>query len=136
MRILVTHHPLFALPVSDGPELGKAIGRQEMALDVVEDAGVDLLLAGHNHRASVHDARDLVTRAGGVMVVQAGTATSTRVRDEEQSFNRIDIDGDSVTITVQRWGGSGFVSGDAQLYRRLEGRWRVAGQPEDAVIHS
>ena len=28
-RILVTHHPLFALPVGDGPELGKAIGRQE-----------------------------------------------------------------------------------------------------------
>jgi 3',5'-cyclic AMP phosphodiesterase CpdA len=28
MRILVTHHPLFALPVGDGPEMGKAIGRQ------------------------------------------------------------------------------------------------------------
>jgi 3',5'-cyclic AMP phosphodiesterase CpdA len=136
MRILVTHHPLFALPVSDGPELGKPIGRQEMALDVVEEAGVDLLLAGHNHRASVHDARDLVTRAGGVMVVQAGTATSTRVRDEEQSFNRIDIDGDSVTITIQRWGGNSFVSGDAQLYRRLEGRWRVSGQLQDSTVHS
>src|SRR5687768_1807669 len=32
MRTLVTHHPLFALPVGDGPELGKAIGRQELAL--------------------------------------------------------------------------------------------------------
>jgi len=132
-RILVTHHPLFALPVGEGPELGKAIGRQELALDVVEEAGVDLLLAGHNHRASVNDATDLVTRAGGVLVVQAGTATSTRVRDEEQSFNRIDIDGDRIEITVQRWGGSGFVSGDAQTYRRSEGRWRLAGQPLEAA---
>jgi 3',5'-cyclic AMP phosphodiesterase CpdA len=57
MRILVTHHPLFALPVGDGPEVGRAIGRQELALDAIADAGVDILLAGHNHRASTHSAR-------------------------------------------------------------------------------
>src|SRR5690606_34977834 len=62
-RILVTHHPLFALPVGNGPVLGKAVGRQELALDAVADAGVDLLLAGHNHRTSAHSARDLATRA-------------------------------------------------------------------------
>lgn len=131
-RVLVTHHPLFALPVGDGPELGKAIGRQELALDVVEEAGVDLVLAGHNHRASVNDAQDLVTRAGGVLVIQAGTATSVRLRDEEQSFNRIDIGGEEVSVTIQRWGGSGFVSGDAQVYRRGDGRWRMVQQPQEA----
>jgi 3',5'-cyclic AMP phosphodiesterase CpdA len=31
-RILVTHHPLFALPVGDGPELGKAIGPRSRRL--------------------------------------------------------------------------------------------------------
>ena len=51
-----------------------------------------MLLAGHNHHASSHSASDLVTRAGGALVVQAGTATSTRVREQEQSFNAIDID--------------------------------------------
>ena len=127
MRILVTHHPLFALPVSDGPELGKAIGRQEHALDAVADCGVDLLLAGHNHRASAHNARDLATRAGPSLVIQAGTATSTRLRDEEQSFNEIVIDGDSVTLTVQAWAGDKFASGDAQRYVREGDHWRIAG---------
>ena len=128
-RILVTHHPLFALPVDDGPALGKAIGRQELALDAIAEAGVDLLLAGHNHRASTHSARDLATRAGPALVIQAGTATSTRLRDEEQSFNRIDIAGERVTLTVQRWQGQAFVSGDEQTYAREGDHWRLANRP-------
>ena len=134
LRVLVTHHPLFALPVGDGAELGKAVGRSELALDAIQGAGVDLLLAGHNHRASTHDARDLVTRAGSALVVQAGTATSHRLRDEEQSFNRIDIDGDSVTVTVQSWTGDSYASGDAQRYVLEGDRWRIARntlQPHD-----
>ncbi|MGI8610842.1 MAG: metallophosphoesterase family protein [Sphingomicrobium sp.] len=127
MRILVTHHPLFALPVGDGPELGKAIGRQELALDAIAECGVDLLLAGHNHRASAHNARDLVTRAGSSLVIQAGTATSTRLRDEEQSFNEIEIDGENVTLIVQGWAVDKFASGDAQRYVREGDHWRIAG---------
>lgn len=127
-RILVTHHPLFALPVSDGPELGKAIGRQDMALSAVADAGVDLLLAGHNHRASTHHAEDLVTGAGQALVVQAGTATSTRLRDEEQSFNLIDVAANhEVTIAVQAWDGQGFASADAKRFVRRDGSWQTAG---------
>ncbi len=124
-RILVTHHPLFALPVGDGPELGKAIGRQELALDAIADAGVDLLLAGHNHRASTHHAPDLVTRAGSALVIQAGTATSTRLRDEEQSFNLVETAPNDVTITVQEWDGSGYASRDSQRYRRADDRWTL-----------
>ncbi len=124
-RILVTHHPLFALEV--GGEFTRAVGRSELALDAVADAGVDMLLAGHNHDASVHNARDLVTRAGPALVVQAGTATSTRVRDQDQSFNRIAIDGPRVTVTVEMWTGASFAPHDAQPYEREDGHWRIAG---------
>jgi 3',5'-cyclic AMP phosphodiesterase CpdA len=129
-RILVTHHPMFALPVGEGPELGKAIGRQESALDAIGEAGVDILLAGHNHRASTHSARDLATRAGPALVIQAGTATSTRLRDEEQSFNQIDIEGRDVVLTLQTWGGSGFVSGEALAFRRTGDHWRPISELE------
>ena len=127
LRILVTHHPLFALPVGEG--LADAVGRQELALDAIADAGVDLLLAGHNHRASTHSARDLATRAGPALVIQAGTATSTRVRGEQQSFNRIDISGERVTLTVQSWNGQRFESGDEQSYAREGDHWRLAKRP-------
>jgi len=126
-RILVTHHPLFALPV--GGELAKAVGRSDLALDAIGEAGVDILLAGHNHTASTHSARDLATRAGAALVIQAGTATSTRLRDEAQSFNRIDIEGERVTLTLQCWNGHAFVSGDEQTYARQGDHWRLAHRP-------
>jgi 3',5'-cyclic AMP phosphodiesterase CpdA len=130
MRILVTHHPLLALRI--GEEVERAIGRQELALDAVEESGVDMLLAGHNHHASSHDAGDLVTRAGGVLVVQAGTATSTRVREQEQSFNTIDIADGSVTITVHAWKSGDFEASDAQRFEWQDGRWRVLKSAEPA----
>jgi 3',5'-cyclic AMP phosphodiesterase CpdA len=125
MRILVTHHPLFALQV--GESMTSAVGRSELALNAVGEAGVDMLLAGHNHDASVHSARDLVTRAGPALVVQAGTATSTRVRDQQQSFNAIEADGALVTVVVESWNGSDFTAQDAQRYEREGDEWRIAG---------
>ena len=129
-RVLVTHHPLFALKV--GEAVTPAIGRQEFALHAVEESGVDLVLAGHHHHASSHDASDLVTRAGGVLVVQAGTATSTRLREQEQSFNTIDIGEQSVTVTVHAWKDDDFHANDAQRYNWQDGRWKSQQQAEPA----
>ncbi len=130
VRVLVTHHPLLAIPIGGGLE--RAVGRQEVALAAVEEAGVDLLLAGHAHHAATHHASDLVTRAGGALVVQAGTATSTRVREQEQSFNTIDIADGCVTITVNAWKDDDFTPSDSQRYEWQEGRWRILKSEEPA----
>jgi len=132
MRILVTHHPLFALPV--GEEVARAVGRSELALDAIGEAGVDMLLAGHNHQASIHSARDLVTRAGPALVIQAGTATSTRVREQPQSFNRIETGENRATVAVFAWKDDEFALEDTQRFEQQGDHWRVA-QHEDETAH-
>jgi 3',5'-cyclic AMP phosphodiesterase CpdA len=130
VRVLVTHHPLFAIQV--GEQVERAVGRNELALDAIEEAGVDLLLAGHAHHASVHSASELVTRAGGALVIQAGTATSTRVREQNQSFNVIDVEDGHVTLTVECWGGDWFAPMDARRYEYHDGNWRILKAAEPA----
>lgn len=125
-RVLVTHHPIFALPTGDGG-LGKPIDNQADVLAMIGALGVDLLLAGHNHRASREDSSEFVTKSTGALVIQAGTATSTRVRGEHQSFNIIEIAGETVKVTLVGWEKTHFHNGDPALFTRMDGRWVLIG---------
>ena len=108
-KVLVTHHPLFAMPIVE-EGLSKVVGRQEDAIKAVSDAGVHILLAGHFHRSYSSDARKMVKNAGPALVIQAGTATSTRLRaDEAQSFNLITTErNDAIDLRVVEWDGTAF----------------------------
>jgi 3',5'-cyclic AMP phosphodiesterase CpdA len=124
-RVLVTHHPIFALPTDEG--LSKPIDNQADVLEMIGTLGVDLLLAGHNHRASHQDSADFVTKSTGALVIQAGTATSTRVRGEHQSFNKIIIDGDAVEVILVGWHETHFEDGKPARFFRKDGRWVLLG---------
>ena len=112
-RILVTHHPLYAMPIGEGGELTEAVGRHEDAVKAVCEAGVHIALAGHFHRTHAEAARKMVENAGGALVIQAGTSTSTRLRNDElQSFNWIEARrNNEIDLQVVAWDGSGFRPG-------------------------
>ena len=107
-RILVTHHPLFAMPIGEGGELTEAVGRQQDAVEAVAEAGVHIALAGHFHRTYAERARKMVKNAGRALVIQAGTATSTRLRNNElQSFNWIHAHrNNDIELQVIAWDGT------------------------------
>lgn len=109
-RILVTHHPLFALPIGRGNELSEAAGRHQDALQAINDAGIHISLAGHFHRTYAEAARKMVAEAGPTLVIQAGTATSTRLRNQEpQSFNWLHVQpGNQMELQVIVWNGDDF----------------------------
>ena len=98
IKIVVTHHP-FELPRDQ--DKGDLVGRARMALEQLATCGADVFLAGHLHISRAdHMAKRY--KAGGLssVVVQAGTATSTRKRGEVNSFNLIRID--KLDLTIQR----------------------------------
>ncbi|WHO40242.1 metallophosphoesterase [Sphingobium sp. AP49] len=126
-RILVTHHPLFAMPIGRGGELSEAVGRHEDAVQAACEAGVHIALAGHFHRTYALAADQMVESAGAALVIQAGTATSTRLRnDEPQSFNWLHVQrNDSIELQVIVWDGSSFQRGSHVDYRRTGNQWYV-----------
>jgi 3',5'-cyclic AMP phosphodiesterase CpdA len=88
-KIVVTHHP-FDLP--EGYDEAQIVGRARMAMETLAACGADLLLAGHLHVGHTGQTAKRYEIAGhSALVVQAGTATSTRVRGELNSFNLLRI---------------------------------------------
>lgn len=132
-RILVTHHPLYAMPIGEGGELSEAVGRHRDAVKAVCEAGVHLALAGHFHRTYAKAARKMVENAGSSLVMQAGTATSTRLRNSElQSFNWIHAHrNDEVELQVIAWDGSGFRRGSHERFTYREEGWLAQSVRDD-----
>lgn len=132
MRVLVTHHPLVALPWGrDGAPLDAA-GRAPRALDAARAARVDILLAGHHHRSFAGAGDGVSDRHGALLVVQAGTATSTRTRNESNSYNRIAIGPASVDIDVRVRDTGRFTTARTESHRLSGGRWTAATAARDA----
>ncbi|HKY82645.1 MAG TPA: metallophosphoesterase [Sphingobium sp.] len=126
-RILVTHHPLFAMPIGKGGELSEAVGRHEDAVDAAAKAGIHIALAGHFHRTYAEAAQKMVASAGGALVIQAGTATSTRLRNAEpQSFNWLHVrHNDEIELQVVVWDGASFQRGHHVAYRYAQDGWQA-----------
>lgn len=122
-KILVTHHP-FDLPgEADAPTL---VGRAATAMEVFANCGVDLLLAGHFHSSGVGQtaARYELTDYAA-LVVQAGTATSTRGRGESNSFNVLRVENGVVDVERRVWNANTgtFAFERADRFTRQGKRW-------------
>ena len=100
-KIIVTHHP-FDLP--DGYEDREIVGRARMAMEMFASCGADLFLAGHLHISHIgNTAARYKINGHSALVVQAGTATSTRGRGESNAFNVIRISHPHISIERLTW---------------------------------
>jgi 3',5'-cyclic AMP phosphodiesterase CpdA len=101
VKIVVTHHP-FDLP--EGHDDRDLVGRAQMAMTTLAECGADLFLAGHLHVSGTgHTAKRYNIRGHSGLVVQAGTATSTRGRGEANSFNVIRIERPNISVERFAW---------------------------------
>ena len=100
-RIVVTHHP-FDLPAHADQDA--LVDRAPMAMKAFSECGVDLLLSGHMHASHSGSTADRYQMSEyAALVVQAGTATSTRGRGEVNSFNVVRVEHDKVEVDRYGW---------------------------------
>ena len=120
IKVLVTHHPFDLPAVFASSEI---VGRGATYMKRVT-ACIDVMLAGHMH---ISHAGPTALRydVGGdsAVFVQAGTALSTRVRGEENSFQLIRTSPGAVEVQQYSTNGSHFLPGECRLFRGDGGIW-------------
>lgn len=124
LKIVVTHHP-FDLPAGFNED--DIVGRAKMAMPLIADCGGEVFLAGHLHVSNIETTAKRYHLENGRMalVIQAGTATSARVRGEAHSFNLIEFDRPRLRVerlectSVE----TGFVPAEHKLYEQGEKGW-------------
>ncbi len=105
-RIVVTHHHLAPPPDFQG---GNVMPHARRALQRFTQLGVDLILAGHMHRAYIGNSLDFFPgdlQRRGIVIAQCGTTTSSRGRGREElrnTFNLIKIDERIIRVAHHAW---------------------------------
>jgi len=123
-KVVVTHHP-FDLP--EGGDEREIVGRAQLAMRAFASCGVDLLLAGHMHVSHTgHTAERYKIEGHSALVVQAGTATSTRGRGEANSFNLIRVRHPHLQVERRLWrpDAGTFGPGPAETFMHTPAGWQ------------
>jgi 3',5'-cyclic AMP phosphodiesterase CpdA len=127
-KLVVSHHPFDVPP---GHSERHIVGRAAQAMLALAECGTDIFLAGHLHLSHTgHTARRYNIAGHSALVIQAGTAVSTRHRGELNSFNLLTLDFPRVTVERYAWqvAAQTFVKCIPEEFeRKAEGWVRMAG---------
>ncbi|HET6489988.1 MAG TPA: metallophosphoesterase [Syntrophales bacterium] len=118
-KIVVTHHPFIPPPFPPY----SIVGRASKALNVLEECGVDLLLAGHYHVGYSDDIRSHHETIRSHILVSQASTLSRRVRREPAAYNVYAIDPPDMTLTVRAWNGKRFVTAETSHYKEIKDTW-------------
>lgn len=114
VKVVVAHHPLLH-PEEPMAKQQNRVRRADRALETFARIGVRLVLSGHFHmsyvRRHAHAGEVRVAEPSGpresaeghILVAQAASTTSTRLRGEPNAYNLIDIEAGQITIRVREW---------------------------------
>ena len=114
VKIVVTHHP-FDLPRSHTRHA--LVGRAMAAMKAFARCGADIVLSGHLHtRHTGHSAERYGIAGHSALIIQAGTATSTRGRGEANGFNALTLEGKRATVEGFEWRGGDFAPATREVF--------------------
>lgn len=131
VRVVVTHHTFDAPALGSGPA-HKVVGGAGLAMASFAQARVDLILSGHLHVSGIGETIERYPLASrSLLLVRAGTATSTRHRGEVNAFNVVRIAHPSVAIECMAWRADEgqFSVESSDDFQRTESGWSRPARP-------
>jgi 3',5'-cyclic AMP phosphodiesterase CpdA len=112
---VVVHHNLIPSPEV---KKHKMLGRAGLFIQELDNCGIDMMFSGHLHKGYSGDVQKFYKDANSIIVAQAGTATSSRVRDEENSYNIVEVDADETIIKIMKFKNGNFVLNTTKSFKR------------------
>ena len=120
-RVVVTHHPI---DVPAGDLKHPTLTRARMAMNAFAGCKVDLFLSGHLHTGATLATNVRYKLPGySALVVHAGTAISTRTRNEPNAWNLLRLGEGTVDVQQMVWNGERFDVGKLERYRKSSEGW-------------
>ena len=125
IKIVVTHHPFNSIAhAGDEGDTDQVCA----AMAAFAECGADVLLSGHLHLTHIAEQQANYLQPNfSPLIVQAGTATSTRGRGEANTFNVLHIERDEIEIRPYVWQDASniFQAAAPQCFRKLDTGWRA-----------
>lgn len=124
-RIVVTHHPFEGLDFEADDNI---VGRANLAMNAFSRSDVDIILSGHQHlHRAGSSARRYLIDGYAALLIQAGTAVSSRLRQAANSFNIICIDRPEISVECRGWRSpqGGFETSARYSFRHGRDGWRL-----------
>ncbi len=112
IKILATHHPINKI--------------SHNKLHKLMEGGINIFLSGHGHRSSTELlAKKIREKEHTALMVEAGTSSSRRYRDEHNSYNCLTFKGHKLTLETYTWQETimAFAVAAFREYKREHDRW-------------